>query len=86
MRRTTSILTAATIFTLCAVGAACAAEHTTESLAAVKQQVDSGKAVLVDVREHLHLGQVGRARAHRDQAAAERERAAGPENLPSTEC
>lgn len=28
-----------------------AAEHTTESLAAIKQQVDQGQAVLVDVRE-----------------------------------
>lgn len=33
------------------VGAACAAEHTTDGLETVKKNVKDGKAVLVDVRE-----------------------------------
>lgn len=33
------------------IGLSDAAEHTRESLAVIKQQVDQGKAVLVDVRE-----------------------------------
>ena len=34
-----------------AVGIACAAEHTTDTLDAIKKNVSDGKAVLVDVRE-----------------------------------